>query len=97
MVDQHLREVLPLHIEPLGDGEGPVEGELHHVVPPDGALNIVVWIVVPDNEHNEVLKKDHFNPKILTKKSEIHLTAGNIRAVHWFGVECSENVEDIKG
>ena len=47
VVDEHLYEVLPLDIEPLRDGEGPVEGELDHVVPPDGGLNVMVRVLVP--------------------------------------------------
>ena len=47
VVDEHLCEVLPLHVRPLGDGEGPVEGELDHVVPPDGGLNVMVRVLVP--------------------------------------------------
>ena len=51
MVDEHLCEVLPLHVRPLGDGEGPVEGELHHVVPPDGRLDVVVGVAIPAKYH----------------------------------------------
>ena len=47
VVDHHLQEVLPPHIKELWDGEGPVEGELHHVVAPDVARHGVVGIVVP--------------------------------------------------
>ena len=47
VVDEHLYEVLPLDIEPLRDGEGPVEDELDHVVPPDGGLNVMVRVLVP--------------------------------------------------
>ena len=35
VVDEHLPEVLPLHIKELAEGQGPVEGHLHHVVEPD--------------------------------------------------------------
>ena len=58
MVDEHLCEVLPLHVRPLGDGEGPVEGELHHVVPPDGRLDVVVGVAIPAKYH---LKSDFFS------------------------------------
>ena len=51
VVDEHLCEVLPLHVRPLGDGEGPVEGELHHVVPPDGRLDVVVGVAIPAKYH----------------------------------------------
>ena len=47
MMNEHLHEVLPLNIRPLGDGQRPVEGELDHVVPPYGTLYIMVWVVVP--------------------------------------------------
>ena len=52
VVDEHLCEVLPLDIKPLGYGERPVEGQLYHVVPPDRPLNIMVRIVVPDNKRH---------------------------------------------
>ena len=35
VVDEHLPEVLPLHVEELTEGERPVEGHLDHVVEPD--------------------------------------------------------------
>ena len=47
VVDEHLHKVLPLHVEELHDGEGPVEGELEHVVPPDTGLHWVVGVGVP--------------------------------------------------
>ena len=58
VVDEHLCEVLPLHVRPLGDGEGPVEGELHHVVPPDGRLDVVVGVAIPAKYN---LKSDFFH------------------------------------
>jgi len=47
VVDEHLPEVLAFNIEELGDGEGPVEGQLHHVVHPDISVHLVVRVVVP--------------------------------------------------
>ena len=35
VVDEHLPEVLPLDIEELTEGQGPVEGHLQHVVQPN--------------------------------------------------------------
>ena len=39
VVDEHLHKVLPLHVRELGDEEGPVVAQLHHVVPPDLLTN----------------------------------------------------------
>ena len=47
VMDEHLPEVLPLHVEELADGEGPVEGELQHVVAPDVPRHGVEGVVVP--------------------------------------------------
>ena len=47
VVDHHLPEVLALHVEELGDAEGPVERQLRHVVPPDGRVHVVPGVVVP--------------------------------------------------
>lgn len=47
VVKKHLPKVLSLHVVELGDEEGPVEAQLDHVVPPDAAVNVVVWVVVP--------------------------------------------------
>ena len=60
VVDKHLYKVLPLDIKPLRYGERPVEGELHHVVPPDWGLNIVVWIVIPDNIQQHISQTNIF-------------------------------------
>ena len=35
VMDEHLPEILPLDIKELADGQGPVEGQFQHVVPPD--------------------------------------------------------------
>ena len=34
VVDEHLPEVFPLDIKELTDGQGPLEGQLQHVVQP---------------------------------------------------------------
>ena len=47
MVDEHLPEVLPPDIKELCDGQGPVEGQLQHVVPPDPLVHLVVWVIIP--------------------------------------------------
>ena len=44
---KHLPEVLPLDIKELADGQGHVEGQLHHVVVPDTSSNPVIWIAKP--------------------------------------------------
>ena len=46
-MNEHLHKVFPLHIKELGDGEGPVEGEGEHVVPPHVRVQLVVGIVIP--------------------------------------------------
>ncbi len=48
MVDEHLHKIFPLHVKKLGDGEGPVEGEGEHVVPPHVCVQLVVRVIVPD-------------------------------------------------
>ena len=40
MVDEHLPEVLPPDIKELCDDQGPVEGQLHHVVQPDVLVHL---------------------------------------------------------
>ena len=57
VVDKHFHKILPLHISELRNGEGPVEGELYHVVPPDGRLDIMVRIVIPDHNENTIIIK----------------------------------------
>ena len=47
VVDEHLPKVLALRVEELRDAERPVEGQLGHVVPPDGAVHRVHGVVVP--------------------------------------------------
>ena len=47
MMDEHLHKVFPLHIHELRYGQGPVEGQLHHVVPPHGPLYIMMRVVIP--------------------------------------------------
>jgi hypothetical protein len=47
VMNEHLHKVFPLHIKELGDGEGPVEGEGEHVVPPHVRVQLVVGIVIP--------------------------------------------------
>ena len=42
VVDEHLCEVLPLNVRELCEKQGPVEGHLEHVVPP----NCEIWIGV---------------------------------------------------
>ena len=88
MVDEHLCEVLPLDIKPLGYGERPVEGQLHHVVPPDRPLNIMVRIVVPGQQttflfYKKSVKRGGGKPR----QNRVHLRVGNIRADRWFGVD----------
>lgn len=34
MMDEHLPEILVLHVHELGHGQGPVEAQADHVVPP---------------------------------------------------------------
>lgn len=51
MVDEHLPEVFPLHVEELADAEGPVEGHGDHVVPPDIAAHRLVREAVPGNQN----------------------------------------------
>ena len=50
-MDKHLYEVLPLDIRELGEGEGPVKRELHHVVPPNTGLEVMVGVVIPEIIH----------------------------------------------
>ena len=45
VMDEHLPEVLPLHVEELTEGERPVESHLYHVVEPDVSGHFVVRIV----------------------------------------------------
>ena len=40
VVDEHTPEVLSLDIKELTDRQGPVEGQLHHVVQPDVKINL---------------------------------------------------------
>ena len=47
VMDEHLHKVFPPHVKELGDGEGPVEGEGEHVVPPHIRIQLVVGVVVP--------------------------------------------------
>ncbi len=47
VMNEHLHKVFPLHVKELGDGEGPVEGEGEHVVPPHVRVQLVVGIVIP--------------------------------------------------
>ena len=54
VVDEHFHKILSPHISELRNGEGPVEGELYHVVPPDGRLDIMVRIIVPDHSENTI-------------------------------------------
>ena len=42
---------LPLDIKKLCDKQRPVEGQLHHVVPPDILVNMVVRVVPPTVHH----------------------------------------------
>ena len=42
---------LPLDIKKLCDEQRPVEGQLHHVVPPDILVNVVVRVVPPTVHH----------------------------------------------
>ena len=58
-MDQHLHKVFPLHVHELRDREGPVEGQLHHVVPPHLPRDLVVRVVVPD-----IITVTQFNPLI---------------------------------
>ena len=48
---KHLPEVLPLDIKELADGQGHVEGQLHHVVVPDPSSYPVIWIANPAVAH----------------------------------------------
>ena len=57
VVDEHFHKILSPHISELRNGEGPVEGELYHVVPPDGRLDIMVRIIVPDHSENTIIIK----------------------------------------
>ena len=60
VVDKHFHKILPLHISELRNGEGPVEGELYHVVPPDGRLDIMVRIIIPiHNENTNIIKLEN--------------------------------------
>ena len=43
-----LPEVFPLDVVELRAEERPVEAELDHVVPPDGGLNVMVRVLVPE-------------------------------------------------
>jgi hypothetical protein len=49
-MNEHLHKVFPLHVKELGDGEGPVEGEGEHVVPPHVRVQLVVGIVIPSTQ-----------------------------------------------
>ena len=45
VVDEHLPEIFPLHVEELTEGERPVESHLYHVVEPDISGHFVVRII----------------------------------------------------
>ncbi len=47
VVHKHFPEIFALHVEKLGDAQGPVEAQLDHVVPPDIPIDSVMGIVVP--------------------------------------------------
>ena len=47
VMDEHLPEVLPLHVEELRNAERPVEAQLDHVVPPDVTGDTMVRVMVP--------------------------------------------------
>ena len=44
VVDEHLPEVFPLHIEELAEAQGPVERQLQHVVKPHIHRNLNVYL-----------------------------------------------------
>ena len=53
VMDKHLPEILPLDIKELADGQGPVEGQFQHIVPPDIIVHLgtnVVEVVLVGNE-----------------------------------------------
>ena len=56
VVDEHLPEVFSLHVGELGDQEGPVEGHLEHVVPPN------CWICKNMMHENNKRKWDNLVP-----------------------------------
>ena len=47
MVDKHFPKVFPFYVKKLWNAEGPVEAQLHHVVPPDRGFDPVMGIIVP--------------------------------------------------
>ena len=47
VVDKHLNKIFSFNISELGNRQRPVEWELDHVIPPDGALYVMVWVIVP--------------------------------------------------
>lgn len=51
MVDEHLPEILALHVEELADTQGPVERHGDHVVPPDVVSDGLVWESVPEKRY----------------------------------------------
>ena len=64
MVDEHLPEVLPPDIKELCDDQGPVEGQLHHVVQPDVLVHL-------ENE-NEKIKTLYCALALLPHGKDIH-------------------------
>ena len=52
MVDKHLNKILSFNIKELRNWQGPVEGELDHVVPPDRSLDVMVGVIVPEIKYS---------------------------------------------
>jgi hypothetical protein len=66
-MDEHLDKILPLHVKELGDGEGPVESQGEHVVPPHILIQLVVWVVIPVKISTFFKKKDFKRRKAIFK------------------------------
>jgi len=47
VMNEHLPEVLPLHVKELADREGPIEGEFNHVVDSDIWLYLECHLIAP--------------------------------------------------
>ena len=47
VMDEHHPKVLPLHVDKLSAQQAPVEGQLHHVPPPDVGVHVMIGVVVP--------------------------------------------------
>lgn len=47
MMNKHLPEIFPFHVDKLRKDQGPVEGKLNHIIPVDIAGQFMIGIVQP--------------------------------------------------